>query len=127
MQSRQRYRGLAAAARFSEERRRAMARFRLEVDRYVQDVQSRPIVPWTTVVTEISQRRPQGVWITRVSGNGPRFRAQLAAQNPALIGDYLTRLQDSPCVDFAGRPGATMATTPGSTGSTQILGRVTGE
>jgi hypothetical protein len=113
---------LRATLEHVEGRRDELARLRREVNRYVADVEARPIIPWSTVVTELSQRRPGGLRTTRISGNGPQFRAQLTAAVPELIPAYARALRESPFVDFATLP---TGETPGHSG--QVVGRLMGE
>lgn len=105
-----------------ESRRIAHTQIRRAVDRYVAEVQARPIVPWSTVVGELSRRRPGGVWAMRLSGDGPRFRAEVATPQPALVESYAQSLRESPYVDFATLP---VGAAPGQT--RQVVGRMTGE
>jgi hypothetical protein len=106
----------------NETRRTDLARLRREVNRYVADVEARPIVAWTTVVGEISRRRPAGLWTTRLSGSGPRFRAEISAATPGLSELYARELRDSPYVDFASLPPG-----EGPSTSTTVAGRLMGE
>lgn len=106
----------------SESRREALTQFRREVNRYVTEVESRPAVAWTTVVGELSRRRPSGLWTTRLSGNGPHFRAQVSAERPDLVTLYTQSLRESPYVDFATLPAGVSAST-----QTQVVGRLRGE
>lgn len=103
-------------------RRAAQAQLRRELTHYVADVEGKPMVPWSTAVGEISRRRPHGVWTTRISGNGPHFRAQVAAERPELVGVYTQSLRQSPYLDFAALPAGTVPST-----HTQVVGRLTGE
>jgi hypothetical protein len=105
-----------------ESRRVDLSRLRREVNRYVAEVEARPIVAWTTVVGELSRRRPDGLWTSRVSGSGPRFRAQVSAATPELAGIYARQLRESPYVDFAALPAG-----EGPSVSTQVVGRLMGE
>lgn len=105
-----------------ENRRDDLARLRREVNRYAADVEARPIIPWGTVIGELSVRRPGGLRTTRLSGNGAQFRAQLAAAVPELIPAYARALRESPYVDFAAMPTGEM---PGHSG--QVVGRLMGE
>lgn len=114
---------LNATARFTETRREAVAAFRREAKRYAEEAQSRQRVPWTAVATEFSQARPEGVWITKLSADGPRFQIQLSATSPELATDYLAALQQSPVVEFATHPTGAIPT-----GNTyQVVGRLAGE
>ena len=118
-----RIRVMHATSRFTEARREAVTSFRKEAKRYVEEVQSKRMVPWTAVATEISQSRPDGVWITNLSADGPRFRIQLAATKPELAAEYLAALQQSPVVEFAAQPAGAVPT-----GNTyQVVGRLAGE
>lgn len=105
-----------------EGRRDDLARLRREVNRYAADVEARPIIPWSTVVSELALRRPGGLRTTRLSGNGSQFRAQLSAAVPELIPAYARLLRESPYVDFAALP---TGDTPGHSG--QVVGRLMGE
>jgi hypothetical protein len=112
---------LAEALGEDELRRELLTRVRREANRCVSEVEARPIVPWTTIVSELSRRRPRGLRTLRISGDGPRFRAHVLADSPELATQYAQRLMQSPYVDFAALPG-------GAAGRrTQILGRLTGE
>jgi hypothetical protein len=114
---------LHATARFTETRREAVAAFRTEAKRYEEEVQSKRSVPWTAVASEFSRVRPDGVWITRFSADGPRFQVQLTAGTPELAADYLAALQQSPVVEFAALPAGAVPT-----GNTyQVVGRLAGE
>ena len=106
----------------SEARHAALTQFRREVSRYVSEVEARPMVPWTTVVGELSRRRPAGVWTTRLSGNGPHFRAQVAAERPELVTQFTQSLRESPYVDFAALPAGVAPAT-----QSQVVGRLRGE
>lgn len=106
----------------NESRREALTQFRREVNRYVTEVEARPAVAWTTVVGELSRRRPNGLWTTRLSGNGPHFRAQVAAERPDLVTVYTQSLRESPYVDFATLPAGVAAST-----QSQVVGRLRGE
>lgn len=103
-------------------RNAALTQFRREVNRYVADVEARPMIPWTTLVGELSRRRPKGVWTTRISGNGPHFRAQVAAERPELVTLYTQSLRQSPYVDFAALPAGTAPAA-----QAQVVGRLRGE
>lgn len=105
-----------------ESRKTDLARLRREVNRYVADVETRPIVPWGTVVGELSRRRPEGLWTTRITGNGPQFRAQVAGYSPELVQSYAQRLRESPYIEFAALPAGEA---PASGG--QVVGRLMGE
>ncbi len=118
-----RIRIMNATARFTESRRQAVAAFRMEAKRYVEEVQAKPLMPWTAVATELSRARPEGVWITNLSANGARFQVQVAAVKPELAADYLAALQQSPVVEFA-----TLPSGPAASGNTyQVVGRLAGE
>lgn len=105
-----------------ESRKTDLARLRREVNRYVADVETRPIVPWGTVVAELSRRRPEGLWTTRISGSGPQFRAQVSAMSPELVEHYARSLRESPYVEFAALPVG-----EGHESSAQVVGRLMGE
>jgi hypothetical protein len=114
---------LNATARFTETRREAVAAFRMEAKRYADEIQSKRMVPWTAVASEISRARPDGVWITKLSADGARFQVQLSAVKPELASDYLSALQQSPVVEFATQPTGAIPT-----GNTyQVVGRLAGE
>jgi hypothetical protein len=114
-----RTRAYLALERRLEARRGALTELRRAADRYVADVEARPIVAWTTALTELSHRRPAGVWTTRISGDGPRFRADVRAARPELFSEYAHSLRESAYVDFAAGDGA------GATG--RVTGRLMGE
>lgn len=116
-------RSLRTAIQHLETRRVTLNRLRKVVDRYVTDVQAKPIVPWTTAVGELSRRRPAGVWTTRLAGDGPRFRAYVSAAQPELVSTYTQSLRQSSYVDFAS--GDTAAAP--AAGSAQVVGRLMGE
>lgn len=122
MSSMSRTRQLRTALERGQTRNAALTQFRREVNRYVADVESRPLIPWTTFVGELSRRRPKGVWTTRISGNGPHFRAQVAAERPELVTQYTQSLRQSPYVDFAALPAGTTAAS-----QAQVVGRLRGE
>lgn len=117
-----RTRQLRIALERGQTRNAALTQFRREVNRYVADVESRPRIPWTTFVGELSRRRPKGVWTTRISGNGPHFRAQIAAERPELVTLYTQSLRESPYVDFAALPAGTAPAA-----QAQVVGRLRGE
>lgn len=100
-------------------RRRQLAQLRRVVDRYVADVEARPIVPWGTVVGELGRRRPNGVWTNRILGEGPRFTAYITSARPELGQAYVLELRQSPYVEFA-------MTSSGGAGE-KIVGRFQGE
>lgn len=104
-----------------EARRTDLSRLRREVNRYVADVETRPLVPWTTVIGELSRRRPEGLWTTRITGSGAQFRAQVSAMTPELVDTYARQLRESPYVEFAALP-AGDASSRG-----QVVGRMMGE
>jgi hypothetical protein len=106
----------------NQSRREALTQFRREVNRYVAEVEARPMVAWTTVVGELSRRRPNGLWTTRLSGNGPHFRAYVAAERPDLVSLYTQSLRQSPYVDFAALPAGAAPST-----QAQVVGRLRGE
>lgn len=122
MASIQRTRLLRITYERNQSRREALTQFRREVNRYVTEVEARPTVAWTTAVGELSRNRPNGLWTTRLSGNGPHFRAQIAAERPELVTLYTQSLRQSPYVDFATLPAGVTATT-----QTQVVGRLRGE
>lgn len=117
-----RFRALQATLERVEGRKTDLARLRREVNRYVADVETRPIVPWSTVVAELSRRRPDGLWTTRISGNGPQFRATVSAMVPDLVNQYARQLRESPYVEFAALP---VGDAPGA--GAQVVGRLMGE
>lgn len=117
-----RVRGLNVTLKYVQARRTALGRLRRAVDRYVADVEARPVVPWTTVVTELSAQRPAGLWATRLSGEGPRFSAEVAAERPELVTLYAERLRQSRYVEFAALP---PGAPPRSRG--RVVGRMMGE
>ena len=118
----QRSRAMKAELAHLDLRRAAQAQLRRELIHYVADVEGKPMVPWSTAVGELSRRRPHGVWTTRISGNGPHFRAQVSAERPELVGVYTQSLRQSPYLDFAALPAGTVPST-----HTQVVGRLTGE
>jgi hypothetical protein len=102
------------------ETRRAMAsEQRRAVNRYLAEVDARPMTPWTTGVAELCRARPNGLWTVQMRGNGPRFQAIVQAARPDLVGTYAQRIAKSPRAEFAARPGA------GS--GLQVVGRWKGE
>jgi len=105
-----------------ETRQAALLQLQRAVNRYLANVEVRPVVPWTTVVSELSQRRPGGVWTTQISGEGPRFQAQVRLARPDLAATYVERLRQSPYVEFA-----TVAPAGGAAGGTVVSGRMTGD
>lgn len=117
-----RFRALQTTLERVEARKADLSRLRREVNRYVAEVETRPIVPWSTVVAELSRRRPEGLWTTRISGNGPQFRAKVSAMAPELVNDYARQLRESPYVEFAALP---VGDAPGA--SAQVVGRLMGE
>ncbi len=118
-----RCRQLGTTLRFVESRRAALSQFRRSVDRYVADVESRPIVPWVTTIGEMSRRRPYGVSARRMSGDGPRIRIDVAAASPDLVQAYAQSLRESPYLDFAALPAGAAPSAAGG----QIIGRLAGE
>ena len=103
-------------------RRAALARLRRAVERYTAEVEARPMVPWSAVMTELSVQRPNGLWTTRLAGDGPRFTIDVVAERPDLVTLYAERLRQSQFVDFAALPaGAAPAT------RSRLVGRVAGE
>ncbi len=117
-----RSRQIKATLEFVESRRTAHTQLRRAADRYVAEVQARPIVPWATVVGEMSRRRPGGLWAVRMSGDGPRFRVEVSAQQPQLVSTYAQSLRESPYVDFAALPTGVQPTQ-----ARQVVGRMTGD
>jgi DNA-binding transcriptional ArsR family regulator len=113
---------LLAASEHTESRRAMLAHLRTRVNRYVGELQSRPILPWTTAVRELSRLKPQGLWLTRMESQGPRFRLTVRATRADLVAIYVQRLRGSACVEFVSLP-------PGEKpqAQAQILGRWTGE
>jgi len=105
-----------------EASRASVMQLRRAADRYIAEAEARPIVPWTTAVAELSRRRPEGVWTTRLSGNGPRFRAEFATRRPELAQQYTRNLRQSPYVEFAELPAGEM-----SGPRAQVVGRLMGE
>jgi len=122
MTSMSRTRQLRMTLERGQSRNAALTQFRREVNRYVAEVEARPMIPWTTFVGELSRRRPKGVWTTRISGNGPHFRAQVAAERPELVTLYTQSLRQSPYVDFAALPAGTAPAA-----QAQVVGRLRGE
>jgi hypothetical protein len=113
---------LRQTLRHAQARRLAVSQLRRAVNRYSADVGARPIVPWTTVMGELSRQRPQGLWTVRITGEGPRFKAQVAAGDSGLIRTYAQRLRVSPYFEYAAIPAG------GSGGSAPLVeGRLTGE
>lgn len=121
-ESGQRSRQLRSTLNFVEGRRVTLNQFRREVDRYMAEVEARPVVPWTTVIGELSRLRPKGLWTTRLTGEGPRFTAHVAAERSDLVDRYTQTLRQSPYVDFAALPAGETASP-----STQVVGRLRGE
>jgi hypothetical protein len=113
---------MAQTVEHAEAQRIALLQFRRDAAQYLDDVETRPMIPWTTVMTELSRRRPQGVWTTRISGDGPRFRAIIATPRAELATAYARRLMESPYIDFAAQPGGQYGAA-----SNQIVGRMRGE
>ena len=97
-------RRLRATLHHLEARRAARTQLRRAVDRYVADIEARPFVPWATGVREIADRRPAGAWLVQIAGDGPRFRATLAAHDLTLAGAFADSLRGSAYVDFATPP-----------------------
>lgn len=121
-----RCRQLLSTLEHAEGRKIALTQLRRGVERYVADVEARPIVPWTSAVRELSERRPNGLWTVRLSGNGPLFRAQVAAARADLPIAYINSLRQSSRVDYAGLPvEGTVATA--SAAPFQVVGRLVGE
>lgn len=121
-----RCRQLTSTLEHAEGRKIALTQLRRGVERYVADVEARPIVPWTSAVRELSERRPNGLWTVRLSGNGARFRAQVAAARADLPAAYINSLRQSSQVDYAGLPvDGTVATA--SAAPFQVVGRLVGE
>lgn len=111
---------LMATERRVQARRLALTELRHAADRYVADVEARPVVAWTTALGELSRRRPPGVWATRLSGDGPRFSALVRTEHPDLVAAYTQYLRESPYVDFAAADRA-------SSGTVRVAGRLLGE
>jgi hypothetical protein len=122
IESMQRTRMHRLSVQRNESRREALTQFRREVNRYVAEVEARPMIPWTTVVGELSRRRPQGLWTTRLSGNGQHFRAQVATHRTELVPVYTQSLRESPYFEFATLPAGMVPAN-----RTQVVGRVRGE
>lgn len=123
-QSATRYRQFQTISEHLESRKSEMARMRREVNRYVADVESRPIVPWTTGISELSRRRPDGVWTVSISGSGSTFRAQVAADRPELLASYAQQLRDSPYVEYVSAPPAPAANPAAA--PTRVAAQITG-
>ncbi|MFN3649114.1 MAG: hypothetical protein ACK47B_05985 [Armatimonadota bacterium] len=105
---------------FLQHRRTARMQFRRAVDRYVAAIEARPGVPWSTAIGELSRRRPAGVWTTRLSGNGGRFRAEVAGSSPEALDAYAEALRQSPYVEYA-------APVHGVAAKAELAGRWMGE
>ena len=103
-------------------RRQTLTLFRRTVRHYVADVESRPIVPWTTAISEVSRARPGGVWTTLISGDGPRFKAIVKAQRRDLAAEYSQRLAQSPYVEYVSAPAA-----EDNGATSRLFGRLAGE
>ena len=116
----------ASIAEFSS-RQMAAEHVRSVVERYTSDVASRRIVPWDTVVGELSRRRPEGVWTTRLSANGSRFTAEIRSRRPELVSAYLRKLSESPYVEFVQQPAPAGPAQPQAVASATIVGRLVGE
>ena len=116
-----RCRQMRSTAEMLEAKRLSNAQLRRAADRYVAEAENRPMVPWTAAVSELSQRRPAGVWTTRISGNGPRFSTEIRALRPELAAAYAQSLKQSSYVEFAEQVPA------GPGGQTQVTGRLAGE
>jgi hypothetical protein len=118
----QRASAVRGTLRHLEERRADLLSFRRSVDRYVSQVEARPMVPWTTTISELSRSQPEGVWTTRLRGDGPRFRATVAAERPELISQYVRQVSDSNYVDLVSQPAG------GEGGpEAELVGRMRGE
>ena len=107
-----------------ETRRRTLSRFRSTVNHYVADATSRPIVPWTTAVAEVSRARPGGLWTVLIAGEGPRFKAVVKSRRSDLIATYTQRLARSPYIEYAS---AADAGPPAAGAPIQLFGRFSGE
>lgn len=114
-----------AALQALQARRAAFARLQRVSGRYASDIQARPIVSWATAVTELSRLRPQGVWTTRIHGDGPRFEAEVSAARPGLVTTYVQSLRQSSYVEFAALPpdAGTAVQAP----VVKVVGRLRGE
>jgi len=117
-----RYRMLQRTLEHVQQQRGRLTQLRRAVDRYVSDVEARPIVPWTTVMGELSRRRPRGLWTTRISGEGPRFTTQVTAERPELVQQYAEQLRESPYMEFAALPTGEVQST-----RARLIGRAQGE
>lgn len=105
-----------------ESRRAAYSRLRRAVDRYTADVEARPILPWGSQVRELADRRPEGLWVHRISGEGPRFRLVCRMRDPVQASVYAQNLRTSSFIEFIGGP-----TPTGTPGEMVITGRFSGE
>lgn len=105
-----------------ESRRASYSRLRRAVDRYTAEVEARPIVPWASVVRELADRRPPGLWLQRVNGDGPRFRVQARMVDPVLGSTYAQNLRASSFVEFVSGPAPS-----GQPGEMLVSGRFVGE
>jgi hypothetical protein len=120
-----RFRGERTALEHLDATRVAGMRLRRAADRYAADVQARPIVPWTTVVGELSRRRPAGLKAVRLGGDGARFRVQFPAEQAPLAMSYAQNMRQSPYVEFVDDHLAQQGAD--SAGQVQVVGRLMGE
>jgi hypothetical protein len=96
----------------ASEQRRAM-------NRYLAEVDARPVTPWATGVAELCRARPNGLWAVQMRGNGPRFQTIVQAARPDLVATYAKRIAKSSRAEFAARPG--------EGNGLQVVGRWKGE
>jgi hypothetical protein len=122
----ERSRAARATLAHLERRREAHTLLRRVVDRTVADIESRPIVPWMAVVSELSSRRPPGLRAVRLSGAGPGFRVQVSSERGALVADYTRALRESAVVDLAA-DATPLPLAPNAPGRGQVVGRLMGE
>jgi hypothetical protein len=120
-----RVRQTRSVVHYLEARRAALATLRRDVQSYMTDVEARPIVAWTTALAELSRCRPAGLEAARLSGSGPRFRAQVTCASPQLVGLYAQSLRESPYVDWVS--GDAQAGGAPATDRFQLVGRLVGE
>lgn len=120
LESARRSHRILQTVRHAEQSRVAAIGLRKAIGRYVASIESRPSVPWATVVTELSRLRPSGAWAERLSGNGPRFKVTLRTAAPDLAPVYVEQLRESPYIEFVSLAG-------GDARSRQVTGRTMGE
>ena len=102
-----------------EEQRALVSEQRQAATRYLAEIDSRPVTPWSAAVGELCRNRPRGLWAVRLRGNGPRFQAVVQAARPDLVAAYVRKLSKSQRAEFAERPG--------DAESLQVVGRWRGE